>query len=85
MARDLSKLDDRNKDIRAAYNKLKCEEQIIKLGDKRVAIHLTYSQILEVLATKFYLSTKRVEYILSVTAPQMAPLQHTQTLQATAA
>lgn len=74
MARDLRLLGERNKEIRAAYNKLKCEEQLVSYRGKRVAIRLSYHQILQLLSETYFLSTRRIEDVLSATAPKMAPL-----------
>jgi hypothetical protein len=70
----LGNLADRDKEIRAAYNRLRCEEQLMPYAGRKVAIRLSYQQCLILLSKKYYLSTRRVEYIIGQTEPQMSPL-----------
>lgn len=74
MARDITLLADRNKEIMAAFYKLKCEEQIVPYRGKRIAIHLSYNQILTILSNTYFLSRKRLEFIISQSTPKMAPI-----------
>ncbi|GGG33317.1 hypothetical protein GCM10011378_07200 [Hymenobacter glacieicola] len=74
MARDLTLLTDRNKEIMAAFNKLKCEEQIVPYRGKRIAIHLSYNQIMTILSNTYFLSRKRLEFIITQSTPKMAPI-----------
>ncbi|MBD2769717.1 hypothetical protein IC235_17645 [Hymenobacter sp. BT664] len=67
-------MNDRNKEIRAAYNRLKCEEQIVTHRGRRIAIRLSYSQILQVLSKTYFISTRRVEYVLGQTETHLAPI-----------
>jgi hypothetical protein len=75
MARDKELLNDRNKEIRAAYNRLKCEEQIVSYGGRKIAIRLSYQQILQLISKTYFISTRRVEYVIGNTEPIMAPIK----------
>ena len=68
-------LEGRNKEIRAAYNRLKCEEQIISYGGRRIAIRLSYQNVLEILSKTYFISKRRVEYVIGNTEPVMAPIK----------
>ncbi len=70
----VANIASRDKEIRAAYNRLKCEEQLMPYAGRKVAIRLSYSQCLVLLSQKYHLSTRRVEYIIGQTEPQMSPL-----------
>jgi hypothetical protein len=74
MARDKNLLDTRNKEIRAAYNRLKSEEQIVSYGGRKIAIRLSYQQVLLLLSQTYFISTRRVEYVIGLTEPVMAPI-----------
>ncbi|MES2730060.1 MAG: hypothetical protein V4621_08220 [Pseudomonadota bacterium] len=75
MARDLSLLSTRNAEIRKSYNKIKCEEQIIHFGGRRIAIKLSYQQTLTLLSHTYFISKRRLEYILGETEPKLAPIK----------
>jgi hypothetical protein len=67
-------LKERDDLMRKAYNKLKCEEQIVNFQGRRIAIKLNYGQVVGILAKTYFLSARRVEFILGQTEPKMAPL-----------
>ncbi len=74
MARDTEELLRRNKDIRAAYNRLVSEEIATMFQGRRVYMKLNYAQVMTMLGSMFYLSPRTIEPIITATAPKMAPL-----------
>jgi hypothetical protein len=74
MAYDKDLLNERNRRIRADYNRLKAEEIIIKNRSETAVIRLHYRQILEILKHTHCISIRRLEAIISATAPVMAPI-----------
>ncbi|MDJ0363585.1 hypothetical protein QMK33_00355 [Hymenobacter sp. H14-R3] len=77
MARDNSLLIKRNKEIRAAYNRLTAEEVIAVFKGRRVAMKLNYEQIMTMLGNMFFLSPRTIEPIITATAPKMAAITST--------
>ena len=74
MARDCEELLRRNKDIRAAYNRLVCEEVPVVIQGRRVYMRLNYQQVMTALGNMFYLSPRTIEPIITATAPKLAAL-----------
>jgi hypothetical protein len=75
MARDNTLLLKRNKEIRAAYNRLTAEEVIAVYRGRRVAMRLNYEQVMTMLGCMFYLSPRTIEPIITATAPKMADIK----------
>jgi hypothetical protein len=84
MARDNSLLDKRNKEIRAAYNRLIAEEVITMYRGRRVAMKLNYAQVMTMLGEMFFLSPRTIEPIVTALAPKMVELKSAPVAQAPA-
>lgn len=85
MARDNTLLIKRNKEIRAAYNRLIAEEVIAVYKSRRVPMRLNYQQVITMLGEMFFLSPRTIEPIITATAPKMAPITSKPTSTAQAA
>jgi hypothetical protein len=73
MARDKALLNERNKRIRADYNRLKATEVILINRGVKVAIRPTYAQILTTLSESHSLTVRTLEPIIAATEPVLAP------------
>jgi hypothetical protein len=81
MAYDKTLLNERNRRIRADYNRLKAEEIIITNRGEKAAIKLTYRQILQTLEHTHCISVRRLEAIVAATEPVMVPITTAPTTQ----
>lgn len=81
MARNITLLNVRNTRIRADFNRLKCEEVIIKNRGEMACVKLTYSQILHILSLTHCLSVRTLESIVIATEPVLAPITPSPTHQ----